>query len=318
MGDTLYLLAACRAIKNKTGASIIMLSQPHFSALARACPHISEVWPVDSLSAEQHQCIQRAQAQGRLFDFTHWAHALRPRHMIDAFLAQAGLEASAADKHLDLVIPESAHSAVDAFWQQHKLENAPVLLMHPNIGHPNRTWPQNNWHELAQMWLQTGWQVVFIGSNNNSEAGKSMAEAYPAGVIYAIDRFSALETVALMQRANMLVSCDSGPVMLAAATDIPVVALYSTVAAEHRLPFRRGEAGWRCMGIDLACSHGPCARLLMNDVIFTTVLKRPFDVPTTQEFANWCVHKTPFRCLRQYEPAMLYTQMVSFVLSLQE
>ncbi|SQB21857.1 lipopolysaccharide heptosyltransferase II [Citrobacter koseri] len=145
-----------------------------------------------------------------------------------------------------------------------------------------------------------------------------MAEAYPAGVINAIDRFSALETVALMQRANMLVSCDSGPVMLAAATDIPVVALYSTVAAEHRLPFRRREAGWRCMGIDLACSHGPCARLLMNDVIFTTVLKRPFDVPTTQEFANWCVHKTPFRCLRQYEPAMLYTQMVSFVLSLQE
>ncbi|HEM6799440.1 TPA: hypothetical protein U2I13_004481, partial [Citrobacter koseri] len=103
-----------------------MLSQPHFSALARACPHISEVWPVDSLNAEQHQCIQRAQAQGRLFDFTHWAHALRPLHMIDAFLAQAGLEASAADKHLDLVIPESAHSAVDVFWQQHKLENAPV------------------------------------------------------------------------------------------------------------------------------------------------------------------------------------------------
>ncbi|VFS11839.1 Uncharacterised protein [Citrobacter koseri] len=65
--DTLYLLAACRAIKNKTGASIIMLSQPHFSALARACPHISEVWPVDSLNAEQHQCIQRAQGARATF-----------------------------------------------------------------------------------------------------------------------------------------------------------------------------------------------------------------------------------------------------------
>ncbi|SQB21858.1 Glycosyltransferase family 9 (heptosyltransferase) [Citrobacter koseri] len=88
------------------------------------------------------------------------------------FSRRQGLRRPQRINTFDLVIPESAHSAVDAFWQQHKLENAPVLLMHPNIGHPNRTWPQNNWHELAQMWLQTGWQVVFIGSNNNSEAGK--------------------------------------------------------------------------------------------------------------------------------------------------
>jgi len=316
MGDTLYLLAACRAIKKATSQRIVFLSQPHFVSLGQACPHVDETWPVNSLTAQQNQQIKQAHARGRLIDFTDWAHALRPVHMIVGFLAQLGLEASAKDKQLDLNIPQEAHETITAFYQQYDFTDKPIILLHPNIGHPNRTWPQKNWYELTQMLLHTGWQVVFIGSNNNSEKGKTVATTRPEGAISAVDCFTPLETVALMERANMLVSCDSGPVMLAAATSLPIVALYSTVAAEHRLPFRQGEAGWRCAGVNLACAVGPCARLMLNETIFTTRLKRDFGSPTTEEFANWCIQRQPFHCLQQYHPAMLFAQIAELTAAL--
>ncbi|MFP7609964.1 glycosyltransferase family 9 protein [Serratia quinivorans] len=314
MGDNLYLLAACRAIKKSNRVEIIFISPALFVQLARACPHVSEVWQDDALSQAQIQLLQHAHAQGRFIDFTGWNHALTPVHMIDSFLAQVGIEASASDKQLDLVIPPLCTNTIAAFYQAHQLDEKQVLLVHPNIGHPNRSWSQDNWFALTEMWLLSGWQVIFIGSNTNSEADKTMPNAPPAGVINAIDHFSPLETVALMQRASMLVSCDSGPVMLAAATEITIAALYSTVSSQHRLPFRHGEAGWNCLGIDLACANGPCARLMANEAIFTTLLKRPYGDPTPQEFANWCVNSSPFKCLQRYSPSALFARMAAFIL----
>jgi len=314
MGDNLYLLAACRAIKKIKRVDIIFISPPLFVQLAKACPHVSDVWQDNALSQAQLQQLQQAHARGCFFDFTHWSHALSPVHMVDSFLAQIGLEASASDKQLDLVVPPSCSQVIDTFYQTNKLDEKPVLLVHPNIGHANRTWPQENWFALSELWLLSGLQVIFIGSTVNSESKKTMPDELPAGVINAINEFSPIETVALMQRAGMLVSCDSGPVMLAAATEISITALYSTVSSHHRLPFRHGEAGWNCLGIDLACANGPCARLMANETIFTTLLKRPFDAPTQNEFANWCVNSTPFRCLKNYSPPALFSRMAAFIL----
>ncbi|MGC6096677.1 glycosyltransferase family 9 protein [Citrobacter portucalensis] len=316
MGDTLYLLSAARAIRKHTEKTkLIFLCPPHFIELARACIHFSEVWPTDSLTQTQQTQLHEALQQQRLVDFTHWSHAFAPRHMTDGFLAQIGLEVEPSEKQLDLNVPHQALDTVSLFYQQHNLHEKIVILMHPNVGHANRTWPQENWYALAEMCVQTGWEVVFIGSEHNSEAGKTMVSRVPEGVINAIDRFSPLETVALMRRANMLVSCDSGPVMLAAASDIPIVALYSTVAAADRLPYRHAEAGWRAKGVDLACSNGPCARYMANEAIFTAVFKRQFSAPTTQEFARWCLQEQPYHCLRRYTPAALYVEITALMLS---
>lgn len=314
MGDTLFLLSACKAIKKTTGENIIFVIPPHFVSLAKACPHISEAWRIDTLSHKQKKRLQEAHASRKFFDFTNWHHALRPMHMIDSFLSQMGIESTAADKQLDIIIPDSAIATVNTFYELHNLASKPVLLLHPNIGHANRTWPLQNWHELAKMWIQTGWHVIFIGSNNNSEAGKMMPKECPEGVINAIEKFSPLETIALMKRANLLVSCDSGPVMLAAATSIPIIALYSTIAGKHRLPFRNKESGWNCLGIDLACANGPCSRLMLNETIFTKLLQRPFGLPTTLEFSNWCVNTPPFQCLSKFQPEKLYILMANFIL----
>lgn len=312
MGDMLYLLAACRAVKKQLDVRIIMIGQPAFHALIHACPHVAEVWLADALSAEQIQQLNDARSRGRFVNFTHWHHALTPGHMIDSFLGQIAITAAGKDKQLDLRIPAAAREAAAKFYEQYQLDGRHVILMHPNIGHPNRTWPEENWHQLAMLWIETGWAVIYIGSNHNSEAGKSMPAACPDGVINATDRFTALETIALMEKAHMLVSCDSGPVMLAAATNIPVTGLYSTVASAQRMPFRDGILGSRFLGIDLACEFGPCARHLQNESLFVKKLQRPFDVPTTQEFSQWCLNENSYRCLHTLKASELYHRMLQF------
>jgi ADP-heptose:LPS heptosyltransferase len=55
---------------------------------------------------------------------------------------------------------------VDAFLKENNLTGR-VVLIHPNSGVANRTWPAAAWEALIERFLDDGWSVVLIGSNNN-------------------------------------------------------------------------------------------------------------------------------------------------------
>ena len=53
-----------------------------------------------------------------------------------------------------------------------------------------------------------------------------------------------------------LISPDSGPIQLAAATDIGIVGIYSVIAGANRLPYRHGAAMWRAVAVEPAEGRG--------------------------------------------------------------
>ncbi|MBK8741330.1 MAG: hypothetical protein IPM02_18235 [Betaproteobacteria bacterium] len=117
------------------------------------------------------------------------------------------------------------------------------VLLHPGGGDPNRTWPQKRWVELAQVLIAEGDQVVRIGAGSPGD-GRWVLDLPVPDILDAAQRLSLLATVALMRQADLLVSTDSGPVQLAAASDFSIVGLYSVVPGRNRLPFRHGQPMW--------------------------------------------------------------------------
>lgn len=315
MGDVLYLISACQAIK-KNRSSLILLTKDIYISLGLRCKWIADCWDFQRLSDDELKNVKEAQAESRFYNFTNWQHALCNQHMTDSFLSLLNIKANALDKTLDLNILDSEKIKVDVFLKEKINNKKKIVLMHPNIGHPNRTWPAEYWDQLSSLFIKGNWNVMFIGSNNNSEKNKKIINVENKKVINAIDKFTPLETIALMNRCDLLISCDSGPIMLAGATDIKIIGVYSTISSSLRLPFRHGELGWNCRGLDISCKYGPCAHFIQDEKIFTTLTNRKFSSPTVNEFANWCLNKNSFTCLNSYKPISLFKEAIDFISSI--
>ncbi len=100
------------------------------------------------------------------------------------------------------------------------LKGVNFIAIHPWTSDPVKQWPVERFKELAQrIRRELGLIVVLVGSSKDALDGDE-------GVINLANKTSLPELTALLKRASLLVSGDSGPVHLAAAVGTPVVALF--------------------------------------------------------------------------------------------
>ena len=172
------------------------------------------------------------------------------------------------------------------------------VVVHPALSDHHKTWPRSRWEELCAHFIAEGRQVVVIGART-PEIGRSVHDLEVAGLITAVDRLDPLATVALMQRAHLLVSTDSGPIQLAGATDIGIVGIYSIVAAKNRLPFRHGQAGWNSRGVAPVCAAHPCFEKLRDPAILEPIDRaiREGRRSGRNAFGEWCIMPERYHCM---------------------
>jgi ADP-heptose:LPS heptosyltransferase len=98
--------------------------------------------------------------------------------------------------------------------------NAPVIAYHPGGSHPGKRWPLVQFKQLISELKQSveGSHVVFLGPDEKHFDGFSS----DAVVI----RPSLRELMALLTCCDILVCNDSGPMHIADALDVPVVAIF--------------------------------------------------------------------------------------------
>ena len=95
-----------------------------------------------------------------------------------------------------------------------------IVAVHPFTSDPLKQWPVERFGELARrIKRELGLKVVAVGL---AQSILDMGE----GVDSLINKTSLRELAALLKRCSLLISCDSGPMHLAAAVGTPVVALF--------------------------------------------------------------------------------------------
>ena len=106
---------------------------------------------------------------------------------------------------------------------------------------------------MAQYYLQQNWQVWIFGSKNEQTLGKEIQTLTDNACIDLTGRTSLLDAVDLLSLTNMVVTNDSGLMHIAAAVNVPIVAVYGS-SSPHYTPPLTNKA--KILQLEYACI--PC------------------------------------------------------------
>lgn len=180
-----------------------------------------------------------------LFTTHQIPHAPR-EHVMDSFFGFAralGIE----DRRLEWGIPVPEEAAARA--REIIPDDRPAVILSPcaNARFRNwRNWPYERYGPVAKYAHdQLGWQVIVTGGPSEAEAGaaRAIVDASRAPVTNLQGRTSLKELLALIARARVVISPDSGPVHMATAVGTPVIGLYATTNPDRAGPYLSQQ--WR-------------------------------------------------------------------------
>ena len=158
-------------------------------------------------------------------------------HVLDAigsFCEPLGLKQD--EVAWDLATPPEAHDWARAQWED---DGRPVLMISPCSSHARRNWHADRYAAVADHAAARGWRVVLCG-------GRSELERSTTDAILAAMREPALDLVgkdtlkqlpALLARANLLLTPDSGPMHIANAVGTKVLGLHAASNPERSGPY---------------------------------------------------------------------------------
>ena len=116
------------------------------------------------------------------------------------------------------------------------LDIGDTAILNPGAGWGAKQWPSERYGEVAQALARQGLRPI-INFGPREEALAKVAEAASAGTAQALS-FSVGELIALMRRARLFIGGDTGPMHLAAALHVPIVALFGPTDPERNGPYR--------------------------------------------------------------------------------
>ncbi len=126
---------------------------------------------------------------------------------------------------------------------EHKLDALGVrefAILNPGAGWGAKRWPAERYAEVARGLRDLGLRALLNYGPGEEELVRSV-EAASGGTALAI-RCSITELIALTRRASLFIGGDTGPLHLAAALRVPVVAIFGPTD-----PARNGPYGTRCV-----------------------------------------------------------------------
>ncbi len=164
-----------------------------------------------------------------------------------------------------------------------------VVALQMGAGKPERSWPWDNWRELARGLLRRGLGVVLTGVAAEAPAADRLVQELGPGVLSAAGATDLGCLAGLLAGCRALVSGDTGTMHVAAAVGLPIVCL-SLAGARPRAtgPYRPGslvlEAALDCAPCadPAACSHHHCRRALRPDDVLAALehlLGEPYRPP---------------------------------------
>lgn len=130
----------------------------------------------------------------------------------------------------------------------------PVIALMPGAEYgPAKQWPLPHFAELARRLVDSGQQVWVLGSAKDRVAGETIVSQAGAGVRNLCGQTRLEDAVDLLALAQAAVTNDSGLMHVAAALDVPTVALFGSSSPAHTPPL---SARTKVLNLGLDCS--PC------------------------------------------------------------
>jgi heptosyltransferase I len=176
---------------------------------------------------------QPREAQARMF-YTH-AIDVRGTHVIEHALSLASEIAGHALEYVQPPFPVDPASEGWADQQSEMFGGKPLAILNPGAGWGAKCWPPDCFGAVARALAERGMSVLV----NHGPGEEALAEAVrdSSGGVAVLLKCSVGELIALTRRARLFIGGDTGPMQLAAALRVPVVALFGPTRPERNGPF---------------------------------------------------------------------------------
>jgi heptosyltransferase I len=186
--------------------------------------------------------FDRARARELQWLFTNARIAARAReHVLDSFFGfPAALGISERLLRWDLPLPPAAR----AYAERLIPDNQPTLVVSPCSSHPLRNWRAARYAAVAAHAVSRhGMRVILAGGPSELErlTGAAIEQACPAPLINQIGKDTLPELLALLSRATVLLTPDSGPAHMATMVGTPVIGLYAATNPARSGPYLSGR-----------------------------------------------------------------------------
>jgi len=169
------------------------------------------------------------------------------------FAAARGLDVRPDGDPPQFFLGAEARDRVDRWLTNRRMTVAPLAVLAPGAAHFTKRWPDERWVDLAQRLRARGFVLAVVGGREDREAAARLAHLAESSA----GEFGLQESGALLARAQVVVSGDTGVMHMATGVGTPVVALFGpTVEQFGFFPY-----GGRAVVLqrDLACR--PCSTM---------------------------------------------------------
>jgi heptosyltransferase I len=176
-------------------------------------------------------------------------------HAVDRYLRFAsilGLPDDGVD--FSFAIPDSSVARADRLLREHfsGIDDARLAVIAPGTIWETKHWSSEGFAEVARHLMRKSLTVVLIGSKGERAVCQQVANVAP-GAVNLAGATSLSELAAIVRRAAICITNDSGPMHLAVALNRPVVSIFGPTDSLWIGPYRRPDS---VLSAALACS--PC------------------------------------------------------------
>jgi heptosyltransferase-1 len=193
------------------------------------------------IPAEARKHAWRGAREGAWLAYTHYIDLpTLDMHPVERYLrigATLGLDDGPAD--FSFPIPPEANTRIAALLDYYDISKAKLAAIAPGTNWETKQWRAGGFAEVTGHFLQKGFAVALIGSDRERDLCAEVASLAPGAINFAGET-SLSELAALISRAAVCVTNDSGPMHLAVALGRPVVSVFGPTDPVWAGPFRNG------------------------------------------------------------------------------
>ncbi len=201
----------------------------------------------------------------------------RALHAVERYLSVLPALNVPVDRNfLWLPEPPKIAAAVKNKWPQ--AERPLWIAIQPGARWPTKCWPAQNYAELVRQLAQNFPDARFavVGSADDQSLGEIISRDAPERILNLCGKTSLPEMMEWLRLCKLMITNDTGPMHVAAALGIPLIALF---------------------GPTDPCNTGPYGQL-------ENVLR--IDLPCAPCFKSSCSWKNPLECLTAISPQAVF------------
>lgn len=176
---------------------------------------------------------------------------------VQRFVALGASQATAPRSLESIPVPKLVVNAgtVESVLEKNDLSvDSKVLVLCPGAEFgESKQWPAPYYAQVANRYLDKGWQVWLLGSANDEQVCNEINSIAKQPCRVLAGKTLLPEAVDLISQASLVVSNDSGLMHIAAALQVPLVAVYGSTDPYHTPPLSDNHSIAR---VGLECS--PC------------------------------------------------------------